>query len=294
MGGIIMKKTNVLLMAFMLFVASACATGCNSNRALGNTSTDSSKQSQISNVSSAQESKPAKPKSSTVSAKASTETKQSSNEEVLIVSSYFNRDDSQPETTTVESSVYEEQQSDNNDESSNYEEPSYYDPVVSEQIIEESPDENTNNSTIINESSEVIEISEDVPTSEPHKEESIENDESQDVSDNMPVEMPQESNQESSQEISTEAESSIAEIEQQTTTWAITRNTCTLDNGITIDRDTYLRVILNDEDSDKCAIQWYDDTAEINKSDINIFEIPHDKEEMILMRRTAGVIVAHR
>lgn len=72
--------------------------------------------------------------------------------------------------------------------------------------------------------------------------------------------------------------------------WAITTTACTLSNDMIIDSDTYLRVLENDAEKDTCVIQWYDGSTEVLKESIRVFEIPKEKEEYILLKRTAGAI----
>lgn len=84
--------------------------------------------------------------------------------------------------------------------------------------------------------------------------------------------------------------SSLATGDDAVSLWAITTTACTLSNDMIIDSDTYLRVLENDAEKDTCVIQWYDGSTEVLKESIRVFEIPKEKEEYILLKRTAGVI----
>ena len=106
---------------------------------------------------------------------------------------------------------------------------------------------------------------------------------------------------ESSEQSEESAESSAAESseesgkselsETQPTKWAITTKITLLSNGQAIDGATYVKVI--SDDGDYCTIEWYGDTAQVSRFDIEVFEVPAGQEDVILMRKTAGVITAY-
>lgn len=75
-----------------------------------------------------------------------------------------------------------------------------------------------------------------------------------------------------------------------TSLWCITNKVTVLNNGCAVDRGTYLKVLDNEPDGKEYLIQWYEDTAKVQIVDVEVFEVDKGQEEMILLRKTAGVI----
>ena len=83
--------------------------------------------------------------------------------------------------------------------------------------------------------------------------------------------------------------SEIADFTPQT--FGIVKKSCTTDDGYLLDRGTYVKVLQNNDDSQKITISWYDTVTNINTSDVELFMIENENDlEKMLMKKTAGII----
>lgn len=154
----------------------------------------------------------------------------------------------------------------------------------------------------------IMEVSEDsvvyVSDIKSDNTETEQSDQMEETSIPVVISEPSETMQETSAEISEEVSKDISEdISDQNGTsninsdsngasylWCITNKITILNNGCTVDKGTYLKVLDSEPDAEGYFVQWYQDVAKVRKVDVEVFEIDADQEEMILLRKTAGVI----
>ncbi len=76
--------------------------------------------------------------------------------------------------------------------------------------------------------------------------------------------------------------------------WAVVRVNTVADTdfgNFPIEAGTYIRVISMDEDMASYVIEWYESSAKVSTSSVNILEnLTPEQEKAILLKRTAGVV----
>lgn len=150
----------------------------------------------------------------------------------------------------------------------------------------------------------IMEVSEDsvvcVSNIESDNTETEQFDQMEETSIPVVIAEPSETIQETSKEVSEDTSEDVSEQSEishvnsdpngASYLWCITNKITILNNGCTVDKGTYLKVLDSEPDAEGYFVQWYQDVAKVQKEDVEVFEIDADQEEMILLRKTAGVI----